>query len=189
MNKRTIRRCLCASALSLLFITSCSDVHEQRHEIYSLAVESVVDKTALAQVTYNLFKAETSSISFVESLTAEEKARLEADSMNRYSMDTDVLRDSLYAITDKAYSGNLYHFIEKRTVLYENAAQFYAKATSINQLEVLKGIVSRYSAMAYSEGERVCDPPSEVQEAYRAAKEAAEIAYSKAFVALGGDME
>lgn len=95
------------------------------------------------------------------------------------------LRDSLMNLAEMVYCSDVRHFIEKRTVLYRMAADYYSSASGLRELDSLKAMTARFSAMAYSDGQRACDPPSAVREAYRAAREHAYKCYRATAVRLG----
>ena len=172
-------------ALFLMLIAGCTNLHEQHLEIYENAVANVNSDTTLQSVTFNLLDAETASVRYLSSLTSEEKLEFESDSLCDIAFEVCTMRDSLFVLADVAYARAGIHFVEKRTVLYENAARFYSSASTLGELEVVRGIVSVYSEKAYVEGERVCDPPKQVRDAYESAKDLSAKNYDEAIGRIG----
>ena len=80
-------------------------------------------------------------------------------------------RDSFYSIVDKRIVGyRVGHFVEQRTVLYEQAAAVIAAAENAEGVAAIKQLLKRCSAALYIDGQRVCDPPKSVRERYEQAK-------------------
>ena len=80
-------------------------------------------------------------------------------------------RDSFYSIVDKRIVGyRKGHFVEQRTVLYEQAAAVIAAAENAEGVAAIKQLLKRCSAALYIDGQRVCDPPKSVRERYEQAK-------------------
>lgn len=66
------------------------------------------------------------------------------------------------------------HFVELRTVIYNEAADAYSSAQTISQLRALEHLQQHCSSMVYIDGQRACDPPADVRRAYHAAKKLAQ---------------
>ena len=184
-----MKKSLSASAMFLVFIAGCTNLHEQRLEIYENAVADVYKESSLESVTVNLLEAEAASAHYLNSLTPEEKMEFNADSLCDCALEAAILRDSLFVLADKAYARAGMHSVEKRTVLYEKAAGFYSKASSKEELEAVREVVSVYSEKAYLDGERTCDPPKQVRDAYKSAKDLAAKGYSEALERIGKSRE
>ena len=80
-------------------------------------------------------------------------------------------RDSFYSIVDKRIVGyRRGHFVEQRTVLYEQAAAVLGTLESARAADAVTALLKRCSAALYIDGQRVCDPPKSVRERYEQAK-------------------
>ena len=80
-------------------------------------------------------------------------------------------RDSFYSIVDKRIVGyRRGHFVEQRTVLYEQAAAVIAATENAEGVAAIKQLLKRCSAALYIDGQRACDPPKSVRERYEQAK-------------------
>lgn len=171
---------LFASALTLLSITACGDFREQPVEIYSSAMDSVGRNPSLESVTYNLLNAELESRRYISSLTAEEKTELLFDTLDEYYVKSADLRKEIFALAESAYSASHMHFIEKRTILYRTATEFYGRVKGLDELTAVKEIVEHYSKLSYVDGQRFCDPPADVRKRYKEAQDGEARAYSDA---------
>ena len=76
----------------------------------------------------------------------------------------------LAAVDSKLSEFRKGHFVELRTVLYESAAQMYAKADDQAALTAMRDLLKHCSAAVYIDGQRACDPPLAVREKYEEAK-------------------
>ena len=163
-----------------LVLAGCTAPHEEQLEIYSNAVEAFHDADSMPNVIGNLLVAEMSATRVYVQLPENKKSEF----VNRLESDEAIavgnMRDSLIRITEKAFVSDISHFIEKRTMLYNEAVECYGDARSAEELHAIEEFVSSFSAMAYSEGERACDPPAEVREKYKESQENAARAYSDA---------
>ena len=163
-----------------LALAGCTTPHEEQLEIYSDAVEAFYDTESMSNAIGNLLVAEMSATRVYVLLPESEKNEF----VNRLESDEAIavgnMRDSLIRITEKAFLSDISHFIEKRTMLYNEAVECYGDARSAEELHAIEEFVSSFSAMAYSEGERACDPPAEVREKYKESQENAARAYSDA---------
>lgn len=163
-----------------LALAGCTTPYEEQLEIYSDAVEAFHDTDSISNVIGNLLVAEMSATRVYVMLPENEKNEF----VNRLESDEAIavgnMRDSLIRITEKAFLSDVSHFIEKRTMLYNEAVECYGNAKSIEELHAIEEFVSSFSAMAYSGGERACDPPAEVREKYRQSQESVARAYSDA---------
>ena len=80
-------------------------------------------------------------------------------------------RDSFYSIVDKRIvEYRVGHFVEQRTVLYEQAAAVLGTLDNAQAAEAVSALLKRCSAALYIDGQRVCDPPKSVRERYEQAK-------------------
>ena len=81
-------------------------------------------------------------------------------------------RDRFYAVVDEKLAGfKQGHFVELRTTLYESATKVCRLATSDAELNAVKKMAKRCSAMLYIDGQRACDPPKKAREKYETARE------------------
>lgn len=82
-----------------------------------------------------------------------------------------VSRDSFYSIVDKRIAEyRVGHFVELRTVLYEQAAAVLGTLENAQAADAVTALLKRCSAALYIDGQRVCDPPKSVRERYEKAK-------------------
>ena len=80
-------------------------------------------------------------------------------------------RDSFYSIVDKRIvEYRVGHFVELRTVLYEQAAAVLGTLENAQAADAVTALLKRCSAALYIDGQRVCDPPKSVRERYEQAK-------------------
>ena len=77
----------------------------------------------------------------------------------------------LAAVDSKLAEFKKGHFVELRTVLYESAAEVYAKTASEAGRTAMRNMLKHCSAALYIDGQRACDPPAAVRERYAKAKE------------------
>ena len=163
-----------------LMLAACGTPHEERLEIYSNAVEEFYEAKELPRVIENLLKAEMSATRVYVSLPEQEKREFVALLDSDEAIEAAVMRDSLLRLTENAFLAHVRHFVEKRTVLYGEAASCYKNVESLEELHAVEELVAHYSAVAYVNGERACDPPADVREKYKASQKSAVKAYSDA---------
>ena len=163
-----------------LMLAACSTPHEERLEIYSNAVEEFYETKELPLVIKNLLKTEMSATRVYASLPELEKREFVALLESDEAVKAAAMRDSLLRLTENAYLAHVLHFVEKRTVLYGEAASCYKNVESLEELHAIEELVAHYSAVAYVDGERACDPPADVREMYKASQKSATRAYADA---------
>ncbi len=80
-------------------------------------------------------------------------------------------RDSFYAVVDRRLCEfKKGHFVELRTVLYEQAAAVLGTLENAQAADAVTALLKRCSAALYIDGQRVCDPPLAVRRRYEEAK-------------------
>ena len=84
------------------------------------------------------------------------------------------VRNRYYSRVDELFQEYIYNFVERRTLLYQIAADKYCEANCIEELNGIKNIIKRYSALSFVESQRACDPPAQIRKDYEATKELAE---------------
>ena len=90
-------------------------------------------------------------------------------------------RDSFYTVIDRRLAEfKKGHFVQLRTVLYENAAAIYPVVEAPEGVNAVNALLKRWSAAVYIDGQRVGDPPLAVRERYEQAKEKAQNAFEQA---------
>lgn len=163
-----------------LALAGCTTPHEEQLEIYSDAVDAFYNTEDLTTAIGNLLDAEMSATRVYASLPENEKQKFVDLLESEEAVAVGNMRDSLIRITEKAFRSNVLHFIEKRTILYNEAVSCYRNVRSVDELHAVKELLSKFSAIAYSKGERACDPPAEVREKYKKSQESVRKAYSNA---------
>ena len=169
--------------------TACSDIFEDQLDIYANAVEELDDVKTLSELLDNAMRTECEVAFAVAAVTGEEWTELQEKYESEYEAMLDSVehvRDAYLRHVDALYNGFVMHFVEKRTLLYGKAAAFVAKVKCVEEAEAVAGFVKSYSAKAYVDGQRVCDPPAEVREGYLSAKELFRQNYEESLVRLGG---
>ncbi|MDO5461611.1 MAG: hypothetical protein Q4F44_08210, partial [Bacteroidales bacterium] len=73
------------------------------------------------------------------------------------------VRRACYSVVDSVFTSFTGHFVEKRIVLYRRAIQYFNKVNSTDELVAADEAVKRFSAMAYVDGQRLCDPPQYIR--------------------------
>ena len=175
-------------AFAMLF-SACSDVFEHQLDIYKNAVDELDDVKSLSGLLDNAMKTECENAFAVASVTGEKWAELR----EKYDSGFEAMVDSVERVrslylrhVDALYSGFVMHFVEKRTLLYGKAAALVGDVKCVEEAEALAGFVKDFSAKAYVDGQRVCDPPAEVRDMYLSAKELFRQNYEESIVRLGG---
>lgn len=162
--------------LSLL-LSSCGNVYERQSVIYEEAVERISETKGLAMLFDNVLTAEALAAREMAILDEEEKEELDWLSEGDDALYAVLMRDSLLNITGRAVMLARTHFVEDRISLYSRAAPLYVKAESSAELDSIRGVVEKFSAMLYQDGQRLCDPPKNIRHAYDSIKGVADAAY------------
>ena len=161
----------------MLFTTSCSDMFEKQLDIYEDALEELDDVKDFQSLMNEALNTETKISYVIAKTTEEEKNELKEDYEDMYEQMLDsveTIRNSYYSEVDRLFLGYTYNFVERRTLLYQMAADRYCKTEYIEELNAIKEVIKRYSKLSFVESQRSCDPPAKVREEYEAAKELAD---------------
>lgn len=176
-------------AFTIIF-SACSDIFERQLDIYAEAIEELDDVKSLPALLDKAIKTECEIASVFAMATEEEWSELKEDyEAAEYDVmldSVDVVRDLYFRNVDALYNGYIMHFVEKRILLYGKVAAAYENSIYIEEVNALSDFLKRYSAKAYIDGQRVCDPPEEVVKEYNAIKATAKQNYEEALVRLGG---
>ena len=161
----------------LLFTTSCSDVFEKQLKTYENAIEDLDDADDFQELMTEVLNTGKEIAVIKAKSTDEDIEELKED----YAEEYDVMADSVktvceryYSRADELFNEYVFNFVERRTILYQMAADRYCVAESIEELNSIKEIIKRYSALAFVESQRACDPPAQIRKNYEATKELAE---------------
>lgn len=160
-----------------LFTTSCSDMIEKQLEIYEDAWDELEDVNDFPSLMNEALDTETRISYVVAKSTDEEINELKEDYEEKYEHMLDsvkTMRKSYYSEVDRLFLEYTYNFVERRTQLYQMAADRYCKTEYIEELNAIKEVIKRYSKLSFVESQRSCDPPAKVREEYEAAKELAD---------------
>ena len=160
-----------------LFTTSCSDMIEKQLEIYEDAWDELEDVNDFPSLMNEALDTETRISYVVAKSTDEEINELKEDYEEKYEHMLDsvkTMRESYYSEVDRLFLEYTYNFVERRTLLYQMAADRYCKTEYIEELNAIKEVIKRYSKLSFVESQRSCDPPAKVREEYEAAKELAD---------------
>ena len=161
----------------MLFTTSCSDMFEKQLDIYEDALEELDDVKDFQSLMNEALNTETKISYVIAKTTEEEKNELKEDYEEKYEHMLDsvkTMRESYYSEVDRLFLEYTYNFVERRTLLYQMAADRYCKTEYIEELNAIKEVIKRYSKLSFVESQRSCDPPAKVREEYEAAKELAD---------------
>jgi hypothetical protein len=174
-----------------LLLSACgNDFYEQQYALYESAVEKVNNKelSGCDETLALLFETEMGVARLSSSVSSRERKELRGDYGAEFSaMENRIesMRDSLFFFADKAYDGAHFHFVEKRIILYGCVADCYSKVQTNEELEVVQSLYERYSAMAYADGQRLCDSPQRSRQLYDSLKNVVSENYNAALGRLG----
>lgn len=169
--------------LALIIATGCTDLIEKKLEIYTDAIEQLDEAEDLVSLMSQAIATESAVARAVAKTGEEKMAKMKEEYGTEYEAmldSVDTVRDSYYRSVDKIFLGYAYNFLERRTLLYNMAADSYCIAECTEELDAVRELIKRYSKLSYVNGQRACDPPLKVREEYEAAKELAENCYSVA---------
>lgn len=172
-----MKKCLPVLIITALFATSCSDVFEKQLKIYDKAFDDLEDADDLPALVTEALDTGAEIAFITEKVTDEEREELKSDYAGEYETMIDSVkaaRDNYFSRVDELFKEYIYNFIELRTILYQMAADRYCKAESLEELNSIKEIIKRYSALSFVESQRACDPPASIRKAYEETKELAE---------------
>ncbi len=160
-----------------LFTTSCSDMIEKQLEIYEDAWDELEDVNDFPSLMNEALDTETKISYVVAKSTDEEINELKEDYEEKYEHMLDsvkTMRESYYSEVDRLFLEYTYNFVERRTLLYQMAADRYCKTEYIEELNAIKEVIKRYSKLSFVDSQRSCDPPTKIRDEYEAAKELAD---------------
>ena len=170
-----------------LLCTGCDNIFEKQIMVYNDSKELVAAAGDAETLVDNVIDAEIA----VAVLRASHSEEADNELLESLGGGYYTLRDSLYAVradffrsADDVFGKFTGHFVEKRIMLYEKAAERYEKVGTREELEAVEAVVKRFSAMAYVDGQRVCDPPASLRKAYTTAKAKAKEKYDNALLRL-----
>ncbi len=178
-------------SIALFLSASCADnVYEQQQQVYESALEKIAEGkvNGCDSLLSHTFDTELSALRLLVAASETEIKELDGsygEELPTMLAGIEHLRDSLFTILDASFRTEKVHFVEKRTLLYAKVADCYGKALSLREVDTIRSLAGRYSSMAYIEGQRVCDPPEDVQSRYYSAKESAAQKYREALERIG----
>ena len=161
--------------LLVIPLIGCDDKYDHLIETYNASFEEINATQEPACLVARLFETEMLVLRYLP-VDGAVNAMDSESSVNMVFL----MRDSMVSLADRFFSGNTCHFVEKRTVLYNGAAESYKMVRNYKELQLVKEYVEKYSVMAYVDGERACDPPVSVREAYAIAREMEQRGYRDA---------
>ena len=167
----------------ILFTTSCSDMFKKQLDIYEDSMEKLEDVDDFNSLMNEALDTETKISHVIANTTDEDREELKEDYEDMYEHMIDsveAIRNQYYANVDRLFLGYTYNFVERRTLLYQMAADRYCKTEHIEELNAIKEVIKRYSKLSFVDSQRSCDPPAKVREEYEAAKELAESCFDVA---------
>lgn len=162
---------------SMLLLTACSDIFEKQIEIYHDAIEALDDADEFAILMEEALNTgiEIAAVSAKATEEVVEELKEEYGAEYETMLDSiETLHSEYFARVDRMFLGYTFNFVERRTLLYRMAADRYCKAERTEELEAVKDIIERYSALSHVAGQRACDPPAKIRDDYEAARELAE---------------
>ena len=172
------------SLLAAFSLVACSENPlEQQSQLYCAAIEKADTISSISAVVEHCLSTRTEDIRILEQYKSgggEELQERFGDEYASLLSGVECLRDSFCTIMDSKFVACKMHFVEKRTVLYGMAAEFYANAQYLEELEAVKTVAADYSAKAYVCGQRLCDPPANIIAAYDSVKSLAAECYASA---------
>ena len=168
---------------AMLLLTACSDIFEKQIEIYHDAIEALDDADEFAILMEEALNTGTGIAITASKATEEDIEELKEEYGAEYETMLDsieTLHNEYFARVDRMFLGYTFNFVERRTLLYRMAADRYCKATQTEELEAVKDIIERYSALSHVASQRACDVPAKIRDDYEAARELAENCYEVA---------
>lgn len=167
--------------LPLLF-AGCNNIFEEQLSVYDDARENVVEVKEFESLVDNVIEMEIKIAGMLAAHTVEADEELQESLGDEYFIMQDsvyAVRRAYYSVADSMFASFTGHFVEKRIVLYKKAIQYYNKVKSADELVAADEAVKRFSAMAYVDGQRLCDPPQTIRHEYDSIKAAANECYEK----------
>lgn len=169
------------SLFAVFSLLSCgSNPFEEQTELYTVSIETMPVGNTLATVIEHCYSTETAAVGILSRYKGDNLEDVLGDDYVSMRSGVENLRDSFLNIIDEEYLAHKMHFVEKRTALYGAAAEFYTNAQSLAEVDTIKSLTEKYSAMAYVDGQRLCDPPAAIIAAYDSVKSLAAECYRRA---------
>ena len=165
----------------------CSNLFEEQLDIYENAITELEETVTLESLIDNVFNTETAIAGKLANHSEEKDEALQETLGEEYRIMKDsvhAVRVAYYRIADNLFATYTGHFVEKRILLYGKAADSFDKAKSAEELAAVDEALKRYSTMAYTEGQRVCDPPVAIRNRYDSIKSLARRKYDNALLRL-----
>ena len=125
--------------ISLFITTSCSDIFEKQLDIYKDATKELKKTDDFTSVMNEAINTEVLISQLLANATDEEREELKEDYGEDYGHMLDsieTVRNKYYSDVDSLFLGYTYNFVERRTLLYQIAADRYCKAEYIEELNV-----------------------------------------------------
>ena len=169
--------------IAVLFNTACSDIFEKQLDIYKEATEELENFDEFLALMNGALDTEIAITQVVAKTLDEEKEELKEEYGDSYEHMVDSvkgMRERYYSMVDSLFLGYTYHFVERRTILYNIAADRYCKTEHLEELNGIRDVIKRYSKLSFVDSQRSCDPPARIRDDYEAAKELAENCYEVA---------
>lgn len=170
-----------------LLSAGCSNIFEEQLTVYDDARENVVEVKELESLVDNVIEMEIKIAGMLAAHSVEADEELQESLGEEYFIMQDsvyAVRRACYSVVDSVFTSFTGHFVEKRIVLYKKAIQYFNKVNSTDELVAADEAVKRFSAMAYVDGQRLCDPPQYIRYEYDSIKAAANESYEKALQRL-----
>ena len=171
----------------LLLSAGCSNIFEEQLSVYGDARENVVEAKEFDSLVDNVIEMEIKIAGMLAAHSVEADEELQKSLGDEYYIMQDsvyAMRRAYYSVADSMFTSFKGHFVEKRIVLYRRAIQYYNKVKNVDELVAADEAVKRFSAMAYVDGQRLCDPPQYIRHEYDSIKAAANESYEKALQRL-----
>ena len=153
---------------------------EEQAELYSTSIETMPSCNTLETIIEHCYSTETTAVGIMARYKGENLKEMLGDDYSLQLSQVENLRDSFLNIVDEEYLAHKMHFVEKRTALYATASEFYTNAQSLAELDTIESLTKKYSAMAFVEGQRLCDPPAAIIAAYDSVKSLSAECYRRA---------
>lgn len=181
-----------ALLLAAILITGCNNLIEEKLEIYDDAIDELDGIDGFTDLMYEVIATERAAAHAEGKMKEKNWNKLKEKYGTEYELMLDSIeniRDSYLKRVDLLFLGYTYNFVERRTLLYRMAADSYCTAEYMQELDAVREVIKRYSALSYVDGQRHCDPPLKIREEYEAARELAENCYNVAKARINENRE
>ena len=172
-----------ALLLAATLLTGCNDLIEEKLEIYEDAIEELDGIDRFTDLMDEAIATERAVARAEGKMKEKSLNKLKESYGTEYELMLDSIenvRDSYLKRVDRLFLRYTYNFVERRTLLYRMAADSYCTAEYMQELDAVRELIKRYSALSYVDGQRHSDPPLKIREEYEAARELAENCYNVA---------